>query len=143
MQATGIFLNAKSAAFNGVAPGYYTLDSFLNAPVPTPTTPDAVHWLWNNSDIADLNNNPFVGVGRSTLRANRWNNLDASIFKNMKFRERYNVQLQFSAYNVLNHRQLGTNDPELDDTTSFWDSRYNYGVRNSARQVQIGARITF
>jgi len=143
MQATGIFLNAKSAAFNGVAPGYYTLDSFLNAPVPTPTTPDAVHWLWNNSDIADLQNNPFVGVGRSTLRANRWNNLDASIFKNMKFRERYNVQLQFSAYNVLNHRQLGTNDPELDDTTSFWDSRYNYGVRNSARQVQIGARITF
>jgi hypothetical protein len=148
MKATGIYLNAKSAAANGVAPGYYTLDSALNylvgpALTMTPTTPDAVHWLWNNSDIADLNNNPFVGVGRSTLRANRWNNLDASIFKNMKFRERYNVQLQFSAYNVLNHLQLGTNDPEMDDTTSFWDSRYNYGVHGSARQVQIGARFTF
>ena len=71
---------------------------------------------------------PFPGVGRNTLRANRWNNLDASIFKNTRIRERYNLQLQFSAYNVLNHRQLGTPDPEIDDTTTFWNNDYNSGV---------------
>jgi hypothetical protein len=141
MQATGIYLNPASADFNGVDPGYYTLDSFLNAPVPKPTTPDAVHWLWNNSDIADAQNNPFAGVGRNTLRANRWNNINASIFKNIKFRERYNMQFQFSAYNALNHKLLGTNDAEMDDTQTFWDSRYNYGI--NARQVQIGARFSF
>jgi hypothetical protein len=163
IKSTGIYLNSLGAAFLGdfvagdpsiVAPGYYTLASYFTylfspydelgnpiAPPPTATTPDAVHWLWNNSDIAGAQNNPFPGVGRNTLRANRWNNLDASIFKNMKFRERYNLQLQFSAYNVLNHLQLGTNDPELDDTQTFWDPKYNYG--ENARQVQIGARITF
>jgi hypothetical protein len=141
MQATGIYLNAASA--DPFPAGYYTLDSFLNDLFPTPTTADAVHWLFNNTDIADVRNNPFPGVGRNTLRANRWNNLNASVFKNIKFRERYNLQLQVSAYNALNHLQLGTNDPEIDDTTTFWDSRYNGGVSGSARQIQIGARITF
>jgi hypothetical protein len=67
--------------------------------------------------------------------------VNASMFKNLKIHERYDLQLQFSAYNVFNHLQLGTNDPELDDTGTFWDSRYNFGT--GARQVQMGARITF
>jgi hypothetical protein len=144
--ATGIYLNSDSGAFYGIPAGYYTLPSFFDylfgsPTAPTATSRDAVHWLWNNTDIADLMGTPFPGVGRNTLRANRWNNLDASIFKNTKIRERYDVQLQFSAYNVLNHRLLGTNDPELDDTTTFWDPNYNYG--HKSRQVQIGARILF
>ena len=149
IKATGIYLSPDSAEnVYGIDGGYYTLSTFFDylfgdvtTPPPTPTTPDAVHWLWNNADIADVQNNPFAGVGRNTLRANRWNNVNASVFKNIKFRERLNMQFQVSAYNVFNHLLLGTNDPELDDTTTFWDSRYNYG--HSARQIQIGARITF
>jgi hypothetical protein len=146
MQATGIYFNDDSAAFWGVDPGYYTLSSafaylFGEVAAPDATTPDAVRWLWNNTDIADLQGNPFPGVGRNTLRANGWDNVNASMFKNLKIHERYDLQLQFSAYNVFNHLQLGTNDPELDDTGTFWDSRYNFGT--SARQVQMGARITF
>ena len=114
---------------------------YINPTPPTATSPDAVHWLWNNTDIADVKGAPFPGVGRNTLRANGWDNVNASIFKNTTFRERYTLQLQFSAYNVLNHKLLGTHDPELDDTTTFWDSRYNGGT--TARQVQIGARIIF
>ena len=146
--STGIYLNGDSADFYGIASGYYTLPTFLNflfgdasTPPPTATTPDQVKWLWNNTDIADLKGTPFPGVGRNTLRSNRWNNIDASVFKSTKIRERYTLQLQFSAYNVLNHRLLGTPDPELDDTTTFWDNRYNYGTK--ARQVQMGARIIF
>ena len=146
--STGIYLNPDSGAFYGIASGYYTLPTFFDylfgdasTPPPTATTPDAVRFLWNNTDIADLKGTPFPGVGRNTLRANRWNNLDASIFKNNKIRENLNLQLQFSAYNVLNHKLLGTNDPEMDDTTTFWDSRYNYG--HKSRQVQIGARLIF
>lgn len=141
MQSSGIYLGPTSTAFWGVAPGYYTLDSALFGAVPIPTSPDQVHWLWNNTDIADLQGNPFPGVGRNTLRANGWDKLDASIFKTIKIHENYGLQLQFSAYNVLNKRLLGTNDPELDDTGTFWNSDYNYGT--SARQVQLGARITF
>jgi len=141
MQSSGIYLGPTSTAVWGVDPGYYTLDSALFGAVPVPTSPDQVHWLWNNTDIADLQGNPFPGVGRNTLRANGWDKLDASIFKTFKIHENYGVQLQFSAYNVLNKRLLGTNDPELDDTGTFWNSDYNYGT--SARQVQMGARITF
>jgi hypothetical protein len=149
---TGIYLNPDSAGAWGLDPGYYTLPSFFdylngavdangNPIMPTTTTPDGVRWFFNNTDLSDVKGNPFVGAGRNTLRANRWNNLNASIFKNTKIRERYNVQLQFNAYNVLNHRLLGTPDPEIDDTTTFWDNNYNYG--ESARQVQLGARISF
>jgi outer membrane receptor protein involved in Fe transport len=149
-KATGIYLNPDSGDFYGVPAGYYTLSTFFDylfgdssTPPPTATSPDQVRWLWNNTDIADAKGTPFPGVGRNTLRANRWNNVNASIFKNTRIRERYNLQLQFSAYNVLNHRQLGTPDPEIDDTTTFWDNDYNGGVGGSARQVQIGAKFTF
>jgi hypothetical protein len=149
IQATGIYLNPDSAENTwGVAPGYYTLSSAFDylfgdatTPPPTPTTPDAVHYLWNNSDIADVQGNPFPGEGRNSLRANGWDKIDASIYKTIKLREALNLQLQFSAYNVLNKRLLGTNDPELDDTGTFWNKDYNYGT--SARQVQLGGRIIF
>lgn len=148
--STGIYLNSNSGAFYGIPSGYYTLPTFIDylfgsasTPPPTATSPDSVRWLWNNTDIADLRGTPFPGGGRTPLRANSWDKLDASIFKNTKFRERYNLQLQFAAYNVLNKRQLGTPDPELDDTTTFWDKRYDGGVNGSERKVQIGARIIF
>lgn len=160
--STGIYLSPDTVASgyylqpDGATPvsaGYYTLPSLVNyvygyllgsettPPALTSTSANSVHWLWNNTDIANAMGNPFPGVGRNTLRANVWNNIDASIFKSTKIRERYNLQLQFSAYNVFNHNQLGTPDPELDDISTFWDSRYNFGQK--ARQVTMGARIIF
>jgi outer membrane receptor protein involved in Fe transport len=144
--STGIYFNSDNAAQWGLAQGYYTLPSFfdyINGAVdaPTATTRDGARWFFNNTDLADVLNNPFPGVGRNTLHANRWNNINASVFKNTKIRERYNLQLQVSAYNVLNHRLLGTPDPEIDDTTTFWNNDYNYGT--NARWMQLGARVTF
>ena len=150
--ATGIYLNPTSASEWGLNSGYYTLPSFFNYIngatdangnyiMPTSTTPDNVRWFFNNTDLSDVNGNPFDGAGRNMLHANGWDNINASIFKNTKIHERYDLQLQFSAYNVLNHRLLGTPDPEIDDTTTFWNNSYNYGT--NARQVQLGARITF
>lgn len=154
--SVGVYLNQDSADALGIAPGYYKLGSVIdyqdgstdandNPIVPVPTTKDAVKWLYNNTDYADLVGNPFPGVGRSTLRANGWNSMNASIFKSTKIRERYTLQLQFNATNVFNHRLLGTPDAEIDDvlygSETFWDNNYNYGT--SARQVQMGARIIF
>jgi hypothetical protein len=160
-KATGIYLNADSAAGLStntltVNPGYYTLGSVIdyqngdvdgsgNAINPVATTADSVKWLYNNTDLADLLGNPFPGVGRNTLRANGWDSADASITKKTTFRERYSLELMFSAYNVFNHRELGTADAEVDDvlygSTTFWDNNYNGG--SNARQVQMGARIIF
>jgi len=154
--SVGVYLNQSSADELGIAPGYYKLGSIIDYQdgstdangdpiVPVPTSKDAVKWLYNNVDYADLVGNPFPGVGRSSLRANGWNSMNASIFKSTKIRERYTLQLQFNATNVFNHRLLGTPDPEIDDVLSgsetFWDNNYNYGT--NARQVQLGARIVF
>lgn len=154
--SSGIYLNPDSAEALGIGSGYYTLGSILdyengdtdangNYIMPVATTKDAVKWLYNNTDYADMVGNPFPGVGRSTLRAHGWDSVDASIFKSTKIREGYTLQLQFNATNVLNHRLLGTPDPEIDDvmfgSESFWNSDWNYG--ENARQVQLGARIIF
>jgi Carboxypeptidase regulatory-like domain/TonB dependent receptor len=163
--SSGIYLNADSAAAMGNdidgdptlwKAGYYTLGSVIdyqnedtdasgNQIVPVATSPDAVKWLFNNTDIADVKGNPFPGASRGSLHANTWDNVNASIFKNTKIGERYNLQLQFSAYNVFNHRLLKTPDPEIDDvlygSETFWNNAYSLGT--NARQVQIGARITF
>lgn len=154
--SVGIYVNNENADAVGIASGYYTLGSFLDYEngdtdgngdyiEPVATTADSVRWLYNNTDLADLLGNPFPGSGRGLLRANKWNNVDATVSKDTKIKEHYTLELMFSAYNVLNHRLLGTPDPEIDDvlygSETFWDNNYNYG--SNARQVQIGARIHF
>ena len=154
--SVGVYLNQDSADELGIAPGYYKLGSIIDYQdgstdangdpiVPVPTSKDAVKWLYNNVDYADLVGNPFPGVGRSSLRSNGWDSVNASIFKSTKIRERYTLQLQVNATNVLNHRLLGTPDAEIDDvlygSETFWDNNYNGGT--NARQIQLGARIVF
>jgi hypothetical protein len=153
---SGIYINADSAANLGIASGYYDLgsiidyqngatDANLNPIMPVAKTKDQVRWLYNNTDLADLMGNPFPGNSRGSLRGNGWNNINANIFKNTTFHEKYTLQLQFMAYNALNKRLLGTPDPEIDDTLygseTFWNNAYNSGT--NARQVQLGARIIF
>src|SRR5205823_10621765 len=110
---------------------------FGSPDLPTATTPDQVRWLWNNTDIADAKGTPFPGVGRNTLRANGWDNINASIFKNTKIHERYNLQLQFSAYNVLNHRKLEPPNPGLTKTRRSGTAINNLG--QAARRVKSAA----
>lgn len=54
--------------------------------------------------VSNLGRNTFLGPGY-------WN-VDTSIFKNFKLRERFNLQFRAEAFNVFNHTtfQLGVND---------------------------------
>ena len=153
---SGIYINPDSASALGIDSGYYTVGSIIdyqngdtdasgNYIMPVATSPDQVRWLYNNTDLADLKGNPFPGSGRGLMRSNRWNSMNASIFKSTQIKEHFTLQLQFLATNVLNHKLLGTPDAEIDDTLygseTFWNNNYNYGT--NSRQVQLGARFIF
>jgi hypothetical protein len=117
------------------------------------SSPSAVHWIVNNTDIANQLNNPFPGSGRNILRAQTFNNLDASIFKDTKINDRVLVELQLSAYNALNRQFRGTpvanafqDNGAVGPTNTFLSNASNSSLSNQGignRNVQLGAKIKF
>jgi hypothetical protein len=78
--------------------------------------------------------------GRGALRGlSRWN-LDWTIGKEIKLKEKTRLSLSFDFFNVFNH--VIFNDPNLDLRSDF-----DFGVLNSQfnrpRRIQVGARIEF
>ena len=78
----------------------------------------------------------------SWVRQDGFNNLDASILKNIKFTEHDYLQLRFETFNTLNHPVFAA--PNVSSATAS-----NFGYITSipstaqSRQVQLGARIVF
>jgi hypothetical protein len=98
------------------------------------TTPDAVHWLRNSQTLENAANNPYLGVGRNTLRTQFWNNFDVALQKETKLSERVLMVISLNAYNALNRQFLGTPDTFVDDVGgTFEDLRYNYGSNRNAQ----------
>jgi hypothetical protein len=127
--------------------GTYCDDTF-NAAVlgvsscrPIQTNPSAPNspnsYIANN--VTTAINSPFPGVSRNTLRAQTFNNLDASVFKTTALTERVNLQLQFNVFNSLNRQFLGTPNPQL-GAFNFLSDAYNQGTN---RFVQLGGKIIF
>jgi hypothetical protein len=77
-----------------------------------------------------------------SVRADGFNNMDASILKNIKIINRVNFQLRFETFNTLNHAVFAT--PAVTSATS---STFGYvsGVPSTAqpRQIQLGGRLVF
>jgi hypothetical protein len=48
----------------------------------------------------------FGDVGRNTVRGPGINNVDLSVFKNIKFSERVNMQFRTEFFNAFNHTQF-------------------------------------
>ena len=78
----------------------------------------------------------------SSVRADGFNNLDASILKNFNFTEKSYLQLRFETFNTLNHPVFAA--PNVSSATA---SNFGYITSTYAnslpRQVQLGARIVF
>ena len=78
----------------------------------------------------------------SSVRADGFNNMDASILKNFNFTERRYVQLRFETFNTLNHPIFAA--PNVSSATA---SNFGYitavTANSQPRQVQLGARIVF
>ena len=106
--------------------------------------------------VAQAATNPF-GVQRNTLRTQSYNNLDTSVYKNTKLTERFTLQLQATATNILNRQYRGAGgtsiDPLIDDratvgTTTTIDPVVNtflnsHGQVSNNRTITLGAKFIF
>jgi hypothetical protein len=93
------------------------------------------------------------------LRGDSYNDVDISVVKSFRIAERVRVNLQASAFNVLNRGYYGTPDVNIEDTLlapeGFLSTYYNGGGGGSPaaggafsqgpgnRNVQVGAKIVF
>jgi hypothetical protein len=98
--------------------------------------------------IAASTNASFVDHYRTlpqtigSVRADGYNNLDASVLKNFKFTEKVNFQLRFETFNTLNHPVFA--QPSVSSATSTSFGYVTAVAANSQpRQVQLGGRIVF
>jgi hypothetical protein len=78
----------------------------------------------------------------SWVRADGFNNMDASMLKNFNFTHGAYMQLRFETFNTFNHPVFAS--PNVSSATAS-NFGYNTSVYSSSqpRQVQLGARIVF
>jgi outer membrane receptor protein involved in Fe transport len=132
--------------------GFYSFNQINATGNFVPVTPNDVHFIANLPGAATIFGTPFGNSTRNSLRGPRLNQLNASLFKNIKIKENLSVQLRGEAYNVLNHPNPGYGvnvagylpDFFVEDAgvspTNFAD---HGDIELSRRVIQVGIRIIF
>ena len=97
----------------------------------------------------------FGTLGRGSIRGPSTKNVDFSVNKNWRFRERYGVQFRAEMFNAFNHPNFGSNevDPGLSFDQNKNDANFgkatngNFGVIGSGyrgpREIQFGLKFSF
>lgn len=81
----------------------------------------------------------FGDVGRNSLRADPYRNLDLSIFRQFPLYERFTSEFRLDAFNALNHVSYGTpnstqNAPNFGTVTT---------TRSTERELQVSVKLLF
>jgi len=131
-----VFLSADNENI-GPVPGRYT--EFPNL-VGDPNLTNQSVFRWFNTD-AFAQPAPFTSgnAGRNILRADGFNNVDASLYKRFPFLETRYVEFRTEFFNLANHTTFTTPNsllgaPQYGSVT---------GVRNSGRQIQMALRVSW
>lgn len=82
-------------------------------------------------------------AGRNILYGPGWINLDASLFKEFAFTERYRFQIRFEAFNTLNTPHFANPDGNMNDGGSFGQIRSQTGGQEANRVAQIAGKFYF
>ncbi|HKE25950.1 MAG TPA: TonB-dependent receptor [Bryobacteraceae bacterium] len=83
----------------------------------------------------------FGNAGRDTIRGPSFSNLDASLFKNFQFKERFKLQIRGEFFNAVNHPNYGQPGTSLGSAT--FGTITSLAANSNMRQGQIGAKILF
>jgi len=135
--------------------GFYSLNiantqvDALGNPVLTPVNPNDVRYILNGPAAAVQFGNPFGTVPRNYERGARLNQANFGIFKNTKFKERFNLQFRAEMFNVFNHPNAGYGvagqdtlfDNLIEDAGTTFNDRGEATL--SSRRVQFGLRFVF
>ena len=104
-----------------------------------------VQWI-NPAAFVDPAQGSIGSVGRNTLRAPGYGDVDLAFLKNIPIKERLHAQLRIELFNVFNRAQYGAPNASL--------SASNFGVitstispyatgRGTPREFQLSAKMSF
>ena len=131
----------------------YNLDGVANdRPSAIANHIDTTHDQWTNG--FNLPDNFFfapclacVGnLGRNTFLGPGYVNLDTSLFKNFRLRDRFQLQVRAEAFNVFNHTnfQLGVTKVGPSDNNNLNNPEFGKaGGTFSPRNLQFGVKLSF
>jgi len=101
----------------------------------------SVNCIFNTSAFAVPAQFTFGDSGRDAFRSPSFWNLDTSIFRQFPFwGEGRRIEFRAEAFNIFNTVILGTPGNDISNLSSFGKAN---GTANSARQLQLGAKIIF
>jgi hypothetical protein len=101
----------------------------------------SVDCVFNTSAFAAPALYTFGNSGRDAFRSPSFWNLDTSIFRQFPFwGEGRRIEFRAEAFNILNTVILGTPGNDISNASSFGKAN---STANSARQLQLGAKIIF
>jgi hypothetical protein len=137
LSSTGI----SPYAANPTANGYFNVAAFINPPAAT-CVGSVTPGCYDNS-FGNIQRNSLIGP--STWAA------DFSVFKNIRVKERMNLQVRMEGFNIFNHVALGNPSVSWGNTgptpsASFGlirDSTTGIGTAYTMRQIQLAAKFTF
>jgi hypothetical protein len=119
-------------------------------PVDTGFTPatngsaTTITYIQNPTDFVNQGNF-FGNLGRNAVIGPGFTNVDFAVVKNTKINERFNTQIRFDAYDMLNVANL--NNPGSTVGTSTFGlitaTRFTAGDFGSSRQIQVAMKLTF
>jgi hypothetical protein len=101
-----------------------------------------VRLILNGAGAALKFGTPFGNLGRNTFLGDRTENLDLSIFKTFRIRERFKIQYRLQLSNALNHPFFGIPNSILLDNagTTYFNFQENEGGR---RTISMGFSVIF
>jgi Carboxypeptidase regulatory-like domain/TonB-dependent Receptor Plug Domain len=94
----------------------------------------------------------FGSLGRGSIRAPGFNNIDFSLAKNWRMKERYNLQFRAEMFNAFNHANFGGLDGNLSLQNLATDVNFRQSTNASfgrlsntrgPREIQFGFKFTF
>lgn len=118
----------------------------------TPVTTSDVRYIINGPGSASIFGTPFGNAPRNSERGPIINQMNLSVFKNIKVRETFSVQLRAEAFNALNHPNVGTGVERggpypVELLTSAGVNLGAFGqntdIALSRRVIQVGIRLVF
>ena len=87
------------------------------------------------------NTGTYGNSGRNILRAPGQANVDFSLVKVTKFRERFEHQLKFEFFNAFNHPQFAAPGNTIGNASAGVISALLFGA--TARQIQVAMKLSF
>jgi len=103
---------------------------------------ERINQYFDTTVFSQAGNFTFGNVSRfaPNLRGPGSNNIDFSLFKNFRYKERFRVQLRAEAFNIANHPIWNGPGTTVNDLANFGIITAKGGQR---RQIQVALKLIF